>query len=180
MTPLTLNDIFAVGRELILDQDAAAGSERQPLDVIVLRGVRGHVEDGLRRRRHIANRQTADLSRSRQIRLHQRRRQRQRPRDVVEPVRRIVGRQELRGVHFEREHVANRIRIFGAVEAVQARRRQMGGRAAIEFILHPGDQRLAGGRVRAAYPVGGIMPARSLRTTFSPISAWSPRCARSS
>ena len=28
--------------------------------------------------------------------------------------------------------------------------------------------------------MGGIIPARSLRTTFSPISAWSPRCARSS
>ncbi len=99
---LHLEGILAVGRELILDQDAAAGSERQPLDVIVLRGVRGHVEHGLRRSRHIANRQTADLSRSRQVRLHQRRRHRQRPRDVVEAARRIVGRQELRGIHFER------------------------------------------------------------------------------
>ena len=29
-------------------------------------------------------------------------------------------------------------------------------------------------------PDGGIIPARSFRTTFSPTCAWSPRCARSS
>ncbi len=46
------------------------------------------------------------------------------------------------------EQVANRIRIFGAVEAVEARRRQMGDRTAIEFILHPADQRLQGRRIR--------------------------------
>ena len=54
---------------------------------------------------------------------------RQRARDVVEAARRIVGRQELRGVHFEPQHVANRVRVFGAVQAVEARRRQMGDRS---------------------------------------------------
>jgi len=61
---------------------------------------------------------------------------------------RIIGRQELRGLHFDREQVANRIRIFGAVEAVEAWRRQMGDRTAIECIFHPADQRLKGGRIR--------------------------------
>ena len=60
-----LEGIFAVGGELILDQDAAASSERQPFNVIVLRGVGGHFEDGLRGCRHIADRQAADLSGSR-------------------------------------------------------------------------------------------------------------------
>src|SRR4029079_8878783 len=44
---LDLEGVFAVGRELILDQDAPAGSERQSFDVIVLRGAGEHLEDGL-------------------------------------------------------------------------------------------------------------------------------------
>ena len=54
----------------------------------------------------------------------------------------------LRGVDFEREQIANRVRVFGAVQAVEAGRGQMRGRAAIELALHPADQRLERGRIR--------------------------------
>ena len=93
--------VFAVGRKLMLDEDAAAGSKRQPLDVGVLRRVGRHVKHSLCGSGYIANREPADLAGRRQIRLHQRRRHRQGAGDVVEAVRRIVGRQKLRRVDIE-------------------------------------------------------------------------------
>ena len=139
--------VVTVGGKLILDQDAAAGSERQPFDVEVLRRVSRHIEHRLRCSRDITNREPADFSRGRQVRLHQRRRHRQRARLVVEAMRRIVGRQELRGIHFEREEVANRIRVFRPVEAMKARGRHVSDGAAIELILHPSNQRLQRRRI---------------------------------
>ena len=136
--------------------------------MIVLRGVRGHFKDSLRRRRNIADRQTADLSRSRQIRLHQRRRQRQRPRDVVEPVGRIVGRQEFRGVHFEREDITNRVGIFGAVEAMHAGRNQIGGGAAVEFLLHERDHGFEYRRSRTRHARGRHHPGAKLAHDLFP------------
>jgi hypothetical protein len=70
---LDVERVLAIGRELVRDQDAAAGAERQPLDVMVLRRIRRHVEDPLGRRGHVADRQPADLAGRRKVRLHQRR-----------------------------------------------------------------------------------------------------------
>src|SRR4029450_13236142 len=47
--------VVTVGGKLILDQDAAAGSERQPFDVEVLRRVSRHIENRLRCSRDITN-----------------------------------------------------------------------------------------------------------------------------
>ena len=123
-----LERVLPVHRELMLDEDAAAGAERQPLDVVVLRRVGRHLEHLLRRRAHVAHREPADLARGGEVGLHQRRRHRQRAGDVVEAARRVVGGQERAGVHLERQQIANRVGVFGAVQAVQARRRQVRGR----------------------------------------------------
>ena len=56
-----------------------------------------------------------------EIRFHQRGRHRQRAGDVVEPVRRVVGRQEFRGIHFQAEQIADHVRVFVAVQTMDAR-----------------------------------------------------------
>ncbi len=104
-------------------------------------------------------------------------------RDVVEAFARIVGRQQARDV----EGMPNRSRIaigvFGAIQPMQCRcwaRQHADGlfatarraapparRAAFQ---HRGD-RLGVAARRALLPGGGIIPARSLRTTFSHDSA---------
>ena len=47
------------------------------------------------------------------------------PAMLSNPMRRIVRGQEFGRIHFERQQVADGVRVFGAVETVQARRRQM-------------------------------------------------------
>ena len=149
-----LERILAVGRELIFNQDAAARPERQPHDVVILRRIGGHFEDGLGWRRHIADGQTADFSRRREIRFHQRRGQRERAGDVVKTVCRIVGRQEFCGVHLEPQHVTNRIRIFSAVQAVHTGRDQIGGGVAVQFLLHESDHGFHHRRTRTRHARG--------------------------
>ena len=65
------------------------------------------------------------------------------------------------------QQISNRVRILGAVEAVESWRREDACRAAVEFRLHPADQRFTGGGSGLGIPPGGIIPARSFRTTFS-------------
>ena len=95
-------------------QRAAARAERQALDVIVLLRIRRHAVDlvvhGRQRR---ADRQAADRLRRRQIALHQRRRDPQHARDVVEAVAGIVGRQQVGDVHVERQQIADGVLILG-------------------------------------------------------------------
>src|SRR5262249_15415174 len=62
--------IFTVCRKLVSDEHAAASSEGESLDVVVLRRIRRGFKHGLGRRRDVANRQPADFSRSREVRLH--------------------------------------------------------------------------------------------------------------
>ena len=123
-----LERVFAVGRKLVLDQHAAAGAERQPLDVVVLGGVVGNVELDLGRRGIRRHRQAADLARRRQIRLHQRRRHGQRARDVVEP----VGRERVRvDIHTARPGIvigrrgAEADRIRGDLEKLTGKQVQL-------------------------------------------------------
>ena len=143
-----LEDVLAIGGELVSDEETAAGPERQTLDVVVLRRVLRHAIHRLGLGGHIADGQAADFSRSRQVGLKQRRRHHERARHVVETVGRIIGRQELRGIDFEREEIPNHVRVLGPVETVEAGRRQMGDRVPVELLLQPGDERLEGRRVR--------------------------------
>ena len=130
------------------DEHSAARPERQTLDVIVLRRVLRSPVHGQGRRLGLANRQPADLPRRRHVGLDEGRGNTQRAGDVVEAVRRIVRRQELRGIDLEIEQVANHVRVLGAIEAVEAGWRHMDGGISIELVLEPADQRLVGGRIR--------------------------------
>ena len=106
------------------DQGAAARAERQPLEVPLLRKVRRHVIDLHRgRRRRAPDRRATDLARRGQVAVDERRRHPERGRDVVEPVARIVGRQQLRRVHLHGEQIANRVGVLGAVQAMEHGRR---------------------------------------------------------
>ena len=99
--------VLAVGREIVAHQHAAARAERQPLDVVVLRGVAGREVGGLDRRLPVADRHPGHARRRRGIRLQQRRRDRQRPGDVVEAARDVVRRQERRDVDLQVQQVAH-------------------------------------------------------------------------
>ena len=161
-----LEDILSVRRELVLDQDSAPAPEGEPLDVVILGGAVGHLIDSLRRGRRAADRQAADLSRRRQVRLHQRRRHHQRSGHVVEPVGRIVRRQKLRRVDLEPEHVADGIRILSPVQPVQTRCGQVGDCGAIELALEPQDERLAARCIGPRHPRWGHQSSPQLPHHF--------------
>ena len=108
-------------------EHAAAGAERQPFDVVVLRRVFRRAVDDQRRRRRLADRQTADLLPAAETYASTSVDEMpERAGDVVEAVRRVVGRQVLRRVDVEVEQVADDVRVFGAVQAMQAGRRHVG------------------------------------------------------
>ena len=126
----------------------AARAERQTLDVIILRRIFRSSVHHQARRLSLADRQPADLPRRRNVGLHQRRGNPQRARDIVEAVRGVVRRQKLRRIDLEIEQVADRVRVFGAIQAVKARRRQMWCGLPVELVLQPGDQRRVGRSIR--------------------------------
>ena len=67
----------------------------------------------------IADGELADVRGRRQVSLQQRRRHSQQARVVVEAVRRVVWRQQRRRVDVKAQQVANRVRVFTAVQPVQ-------------------------------------------------------------
>ena len=112
--------VLAVRRERVQDRDAAARAVRRALDMLPLRGPPRHRVGRLaRRRRGVADRETADFGGRRQVALHQRRRQQLRVGDVVEVRALRVERQVIAGVDVEREQVAHRALILRAVEALE-------------------------------------------------------------
>ena len=143
---LHANRVLRVHRERVADRRAAARAEQLAGQAIVLREIVGDAEivDGRQRRRR-ADRRAADLLRRRQIPLHQRRRQLQHARNVVEAVARVVGRKKRRDVDVEIEQVADRVLVFRAVQPVErlgpARIRIQPG-AAIELAFEPRQERV--------------------------------------
>jgi hypothetical protein len=110
--------VFGVLRKLVLEEQTAAGAERQPFDVFLLRIVwRNAVAEphdvGIR-----AEREAADLSRGRKVLLQQRRRYAQHAGDVVETVTLIVCRKQRGHVNLEIEQVADGVAVLGAVQTV--------------------------------------------------------------
>ena len=142
--------VLAVERQRRLRENAADGADRQPFDVRVLRRVLADAERLPRRLRFgIADRQRGDLVGRRQIALEQHGRDAERVRDVVEPVRRIVGRQHRRRVDVEREQIAesrSRIRRDSAGES---------GRARDSASRAPRDRARSSGTTRARAPSPG-------------------------
>ena len=65
--------VFTIGGKLMANEHAAASSEREPFDAVILCGVRRYVENDLFSLGLETKRQAADFARSRQVRLHERR-----------------------------------------------------------------------------------------------------------
>ena len=175
--------VLAVRREVVAGDDAAARAEGHAVEALVLRGVARRQIGGLGRRLPVADRHAGDARRRRRVRLEQRRRDRQRPGDVVEAVGRIVGRQQRGGVDLQVEQIADGVGVLGAVQSMQDDRARSRSVRRRRDRSPPRASRAApripasGGRGMSG---GGMTPARSLRITFSHSSAWSPTFARSS
>ena len=92
-----VDDVFAVGRQIDVGQDAAARAERQPGHVGELRAGAGAERPSLRPCVAPAHRLDGHLARGDHVLLDERRRHLQRRGDVVEPVGHVVGGQHFRG-----------------------------------------------------------------------------------
>ena len=93
--------------------------------------------------------------------------------NVVEPKARVVDRQQSRAVDVEREEIANGVGVLDTVEPVHQRPSRVGihrGRT-IQRRFEPVHEPVGHVSGRPGPPAGGIIPARSLITTFSQISA---------
>ena len=156
-----LDVVLAVARKRIVDARAAAGAERQALEMLLLCEVDGNernVRSG--RANGTSNGEPTDLLRSTEVALEQRRRQ---PRDahVVEAVARVVGWKKRTDVDDEPEQVTDGVLIFGLTEAPEridpagiGRRR--GG--LVERVLEMPNQR----------GVGAVIGARAARRRHHP------------
>ena len=136
--------VLGVERERVADYHPAAGSQRLAVHVRVLRHVAGHAVGGaIEPDRRAADGPPADGGRGRRVAFDERGRDAEHVRDVVEPGGRIVGRQQRRDVHVERQQVADRAGVFGAVEAMQRGRAgiEATGRSAIQRRLERGAER---------------------------------------
>ena len=146
--------VLPIGGEDVFDQDAATRPERQAFDVVVLRRVfRRAIHDQPRRRR-LPDCEPADFSGRVHVRLDERRRDAKRAGDVVEPMRGIVGRQIDARIDVEREDVADRVGVLRPIQAMEAGRRRVSDRRAIQFVFEIRDEAVVGGFVRSA-GVGG-------------------------
>ena len=113
-------DVFAVRGERVHDGDAAACTDRRPLDLFGLRRKpRQLVRGGPRARLRIADRETTDRTRRIEIRVEQRRTRRLDVGNVVEVRALRVERQPVAGVHVEREQFLDRRFVFDAVQALE-------------------------------------------------------------
>ncbi len=142
--------ILGVERQRHLREDAADRADRLAFDVGVLRRVLADVKRlGGGAEVGIADRHRADLVRGLHEPLEQHRRHPENVADVVKPVRGVVGRQQRRRIDIEREEIAHRIRVFGAVETMENRTAGVGrfGGRAIQCGREPRDQLGAGRRI---------------------------------
>jgi hypothetical protein len=132
---LRLEHVVAVERERIAHRRPADRAERKPVDVLILRQVLADAE-GVAAGRDIgiADGNGRNFHRRRDVFLLQRRGHAEYVRDVVEPVRGVVWRQERRDVHVEIEQVVHSVRVFAAVQPMEngSAGIGMGGRLGVE------------------------------------------------
>jgi hypothetical protein len=107
--------------------------------------------------RRIADRKPAQRARGRKIVLQERRRDRQHACDVVKPfLIRFVGRQQRARIDFDSKQIANSVRVFGAIQAMDRNtaRVRVRRRRRVQLVL----QRRRDGAIRA-----GIRPRTARR-----------------
>jgi hypothetical protein len=128
-TPAEREVVLGIEWERVVNQHAATRAQRKSLDVTVLREATWRRERDLcGAHRSIADGETADLHRRRHVALNERGRRGERFREIVEALARSVGRQQRVHVDVERKQIANRVGVFGPIQAMQRGRRQRGGR----------------------------------------------------
>jgi hypothetical protein len=146
--------VLGIERNLITKRQTAARAERQFLvDAVVLRQQprdRKRLDDRARRRG--TDDHSRDTPRREQISIHQTRGHGERPGVVVEAVALIVGGQQRPRIDLHGKEIADRVRIFHPVQAVQGRttRVRPARRRFVERRLQPcsgiGDRRGIGSR----------------------------------
>ena len=136
-------DVLAVGGEGVDHRDSTTRPVRGTVDLLTLRHPAGDLVGGLDRAgRRVANRQPADVAGRAQIPVHQCRGEQLDVGDVVEVGALGVEWQVVAGVHVEREQIADRALVFGAVETLKApaTRIGVGGRRRVEAHLQSGGE----------------------------------------
>ena len=147
---LRLDHVFAVERQRRLRQHAADGPNRQSLDVPVLGSILPNAEGfGGDADLGIADGERAHLASGADISLQQHGRNAQHVGDVVEPVGRVVGRQQRGRVDLQRQQVANGVGVLGAIQPVHELAARIGTRGGgpVQRGAQPADQPLTGGAV---------------------------------
>ena len=138
---------------------AAPRPERQRLAHAVVLGHRDWDGVGARGQarpdRGVADSEAADAPGRRQVALHQRRREREGAREVVEPVAGVVGGQQRLGIDVEGQEVADGVGVLGPVQAVRRHPARLDGRGggAVELGLEPPAE-LVEGRPGGTRPAG--------------------------
>ena len=164
-----VDDVVAVGREIDAGEDASARAQRQAGDVRELGAWPGAERPAAGSCVRPAERLHGHCARGDHILFDEGRRYLQRRRDVVEPLRNVVRRQHLVRIEIDGEQVANRVRVFLAIEPMQD-----------DLVAaHAPDLRRGRGSSRARRPVSPRSRHRAgaRRAAASPVRA---SCARPS
>jgi hypothetical protein len=169
-----LKVVLGVEWERVPHDDAAAGSDRHPLELRVLRQIASHpIHDAIETDGRIAHGKTADLRGRRDVALDECRGDTKDVGDIVEAGRRIVGGSSaLTSTSSARRSrmallYSARFRRWSAGAPGSNRRAADASSAASRAVVNV--CRAAGAGFGA--PSGGMDPVRSLRTTFSHTSA---------
>ena len=136
-------DVIRIQRSRKIRQDSTYGADRHAFKMDVLRGVLPNtIRFAAWRNVHVPNGQRTDSSCRVHITLEQHRRNPKDISDVVKTVGGIVRRQQDRWIDFERQQIADRVAVFGAVQTPKERaaRIRVSGGVTIEFSREPGDQ----------------------------------------
>ncbi len=157
--------VLAVGREVVVDGDAAARAQRQAILVEQLRaGLLRAIGGAGGQRILVAHGLHDHGARGGDVLVEEGRRDLQRGGDVVEALARLVARQHVGRIDLDAEQVAHGVGVFLAVQAMQADMARIRMRLAglVEVAFHPGDERGARGLVRHLVAAGRHLLAAQL------------------
>ncbi len=149
-----LKEILAIDREVVMDGQAAARSERQVFVLpVLLQDMQRDLESvHFRLSWRQARREPRDLARDGEVSLHVRGRDGQGIGKVVEAaVRGFIARQLRPDIDVELQEIADRVVVFRAVQALDgadAARIRVRRPCAIDFVFQPQRHRSIGRRIR--------------------------------